>query len=67
MLYHPTHSYTKALLRAVPKLENRKEQAPVEENGAPVLEVKHVDKNFREPGGRRLKALEDLSLTTMAP
>ena len=65
VLYHPTHSYTKALLRAVPKLENRKEQAPVEENGAPVLEVKHVDKNFREPGGRRLKALEDLSLTVL--
>ena len=65
VLYHPTHSYTKALLRAVPKLENRKEQAPVEENGAPVLEVKHVDKTFREPGGRRLKALEDLSLTVL--
>ena len=65
VLYHPTHSYTKALLRAVPKLENRKEQARVEENGAPVLEVKHVDKTFREPGGRRLKALEDLSLTVL--
>ena len=38
VLYHPTHSYTKALLRAVPKLEHREAQASVEENGAPVLE-----------------------------
>ena len=65
VLYHPTHSYTKALLRAVPKLEHREAQASVEENGAPVLEVKHVDKTFREPGGRRFKALEDLSLTVL--
>ena len=65
VLYHPTHSYTKALLKAVPKLENRKEQAPAEENRAPVLEVKHVDKTFRELGGRRFKALEDLSLTVL--
>lgn len=65
VLYHPTHSYTKALLRAVPKLERREVQAPVKENGAPVLEVKHVDKTFRELEGRRFKALEDLSLTVM--
>ena len=63
VLYHPLHSYTKELLRAVPKLEDSAGKNFSKENRQPILEVKHVEKTFREPGGRRFKALDDLSLT----
>ena len=63
VLYHPLHSYTKELLRAVPKLEDSAGKKFSKENRQPILEVKHVEKTFREPGGRRFKALDDLSLT----
>ena len=49
VLYHPLHSYTKELLRAVPKLEDSAGKNFSKESRQPILEVKHVEKTFREP------------------
>ena len=59
VLPYKINSYTKELL---PKLENSAGKKFSKRTGSR-FSVKHVEKTFREPGGRRFKALDDLSLT----
>lgn len=64
---NPQHDYTKKLLNALPRLDERKKpkRPPLRsiglENGKPLLEVKSLKQHFQLGKGTVLKAVDDIS------
>lgn len=64
---NPQHDYTKKLLNALPRLDERKKpkRPPLRsiglENGKPLLEVKSLKQHFQLGKGNVLKAVDDIS------
>lgn len=64
---NPQHNYTKKLLNALPRLDERKKpkRPPLRsiglENGKPLLEVKSLKQHFQLGKGNVLKAVDDIS------
>ncbi|WP_285841666.1 ABC transporter ATP-binding protein [Psychrobacillus sp. MER TA 171] len=64
---NPKHDYTKKLLNALPRLDEKKKpkKPPLRsiglENGKPLLEVKSLKQHFQVSRGNVLKAVDDIS------
>ena len=64
---NPQHDYTKKLLNALPRLDEKKKpkKPPLRsiglENGKPLLEVKSLKQHFQVSRGNVLKAVDDIS------
>ncbi|WP_342560181.1 ABC transporter ATP-binding protein [Psychrobacillus sp. FSL W7-1457] len=64
---NPRHDYTKKLLNALPRLDEKKKpkKPPLRsiglENGKPLLEVKSLKQHFQVSRGNVLKAVDDIS------
>ncbi|MER2006843.1 MAG: ABC transporter ATP-binding protein [Psychrobacillus sp.] len=64
---NPKHDYTKKLLSALPRLDEKKKpkKPPLRsiglENGKPLLEVKSLKQHFQVSRGNVLKAVDDIS------
>ncbi|WP_342567488.1 ABC transporter ATP-binding protein [Psychrobacillus sp. FSL K6-4046] len=64
---NPKHDYTKKLLNALPRLDEKKKpkKLPLRsiglENGKPLLEVKSLKQHFQVSRGNVLKAVDDIS------
>jgi len=67
IFYNPKHSYTKKLLNALPRLDEKKKpkRTPLRtigiEKGKPLLEVKSLKQHFDVGKGSVVKAVDDIS------
>lgn len=63
ILAGPQHAYTRALLASAPRLDARPRTAPPPPAKSPLLEVRGLTKEFKLPGGRVQRAVDDVDFT----
>ncbi|WP_240746716.1 dipeptide ABC transporter ATP-binding protein [Cryptosporangium phraense] len=64
ILRNPQHAYTQQLLASAPSLATAHARvAPVSGAASPLVEARNLVKEFRLPGGRTLRAVDDVSFT----